>query len=62
MDQSFDCFQIEIVLLVILLVIFVKWFWSKPFLLPQWVIYLDTAFGILKSGIMSALLVAALLT
>ena len=38
MDQSFDYFQNEIVLLVV----FVKRFWSRPFLLPQWVICLHT--------------------
>ena len=38
MDQSFDYFQKEIVLLVI----FVKWFWTRHFLLLQWVICLHT--------------------
>lgn len=36
---------IEIVFLAILLVIFVKRFWSKSFRLPQWVVCLHTTFG-----------------
>ena len=61
MDQSFDYFPIEILLLVTLLPIFVKCFWSSHFLLPQWVICLHTTLGIPKGGIILALLVAALL-
>ena len=58
MNQSFDYFKKEIALLLI----FVEWFWSRPFYLPQWVICLHITFGILKGGIILALLVTALLS
>ena len=51
MDQSFDYFQKEIVLLVI----FVKWFWSRHFLLLQWVICLHTTWWNHISSVSSCL-------